>query len=207
MVPTFDKFLFPVLNILNDGKEHTLKSLMENMANVFSLSDTEVLEKVSGGSETKLHNRTQRATTYLCKAGLLQRPKRGVNVITPEGKSLLATGITTITPKYLGENYPSFAIFAYGSKNTSDQENVTVDEPPKTPSELMDEAFGEINTTLASDLLDYVKNQSPKFFEQLVVKLLVSMGYGGSLDNAGVVTQFLHDDGIDGIIKEDKLVK
>ena len=205
MVPTFDKFLYPVLNVLNNGKEHTLKSLMDDMAHVFSLSDVEVAEKMSGGSETKLHNRTQWATTYLGKAGLLQRPKRGVNMITPEGKSLLATGITTITPKYLGEHYPSFAVFAYGQKDTSDQENVTVDEPSKTPSELMDEAFGEINATLASDLLDHVKSQSPKFFEQLVVKLLVSMGYGGSLDNAGVVTQISHDDGIDGIIKEDKL--
>ena len=57
MVPTFDKFLYPVLNVLNDGKEHTLKSLMDDMAHVFSLSDIEVAEKVSGGSETKLHNR------------------------------------------------------------------------------------------------------------------------------------------------------
>ena len=205
MVPTFDKFLFPVLKILNDGKEHSLKSLMDDMARIFSLSDTEVEERVSSGSETKLHNRTQWATTYLGKAGLLQRPKRGINMITAEGKSLLATGITEITPKYLGEHYPSFAVFAYGHKDKSNLDNVIVDGQSKTPSEVMDEAFEEINATLASDLLEHVKNQSPKFFEQLVVKLLVSMGYGGSLDNAGVVTQISHDDGIDGIIKEDKL--
>ena len=172
---------------------------------IFSLSDTDVEERVSSGSETKLHNRTQWATTYLGKAGLLQRPKRGINMITTEGKSLLATGITEITPKYLGEHYPSFAVFAYGHKDKSSLDNVSADEQSKTPSEVMDEAFDEINTTLANDLLDHVKSQSPKFFEQLVVKLLVSMGYGGSLDNAGVVTQVSHDDGIDGIIKEDKL--
>lgn len=204
MVPTFDKFLFPVLTVLKDGQEHSLRSIMDDMVRVFSLSETEVAERVSSGSETKLHNRTQWATTYLGKAGLLQRPKRGVN-ITSEGKRLLDTGITEITPKYLGEHYPSFAAFAYGHKDKSNQENANIEEQAKTPSEIMDEAFSEINDTLAGDLLDHVKNQSPKFFEQLVVKLLVAMGYGGSLDNAGVVTQISHDDGIDGIIKEDKL--
>ena len=205
MVPTFDKFLFPVLNILKDGKEHSLKSLMDDMARIFSLSDTEVTERVSGGSETKLHNRTQWATTYLRKAGLLQRPKRGINMITAEGMSLLDSGITEITPKYLGEKYPSFALFAYGYKDKKDKENAILEEQTKTPSEVMAETFDEINATLAGDLLDHVKSQSPKFFEQLVVKLLVAMGYGGSLDDAGVVTQISHDDGIDGIIKEDKL--
>ena len=126
-------------------------------------------------------------------------------MITSEGKRLMDSGITEITPKYLGEHYPSFAVFAYGYKDKNSQDNTTTDEQAKTPSEVMDEAFSEINATLASDLLDHVKTQSPKFFEQLVVKILVAMGYGGSLDNAGVVTQISHDDGIDGIIKEDKL--
>ena len=205
MIPTFDKFLFPVLSILKDGKEHSLKNLMDDMTHVFKLSDIEVNERVSGGSETKLHNRTQWATTYLSKAGLLQRPKRGINVITNEGLSLLKSGITEITPRFLGEHYPSFAVFAYGSQDKNDKEEVIIEEQAKTPSEIMDKAFEEINETLAGDLLDHVKSQSPKFFEQLVVKLLVAMGYGGSLDNAGVVTQISHDDGIDGIIKEDKL--
>lgn len=205
MIPTFDKFLFPVLDILKDGKEHSLSNLMDDMVTFFSQSDTEVAERVSGGSETKLHSRTQWATTYLAKAGLLQRPKRGINMITAEGRSLLDSGITEITPKYLGDHYPSFAAFAYGYKDKDNKEVTAIEEQSKTPSEVMAEAFEEINATLAGDLLDHVKSQSPKFFEQLVVKLLVAMGYGGSLDNAGVVTQISHDDGIDGIIKEDKL--
>lgn len=205
MVPAFDKFLLPILNVLKDGKEHALKNLMEEMVQFFSLSDSDVEEKVSSGSETKLHNRTQWATTYLGKAGLLQRPKRGVNMITADGLSLLETGITEITTKFLVEHYPSFAAFAYGNKDKSSQDDVIISQQTKTPSEIMDEAFAEINSSLASDLLDHVKNQSPKFFEQLVVNLLVAMGYGGSLDNAGVVTQLSHDGGIDGIIKEDKL--
>ena len=204
MIPTFDKFLFPVLNILKDGKEHSLKSIMNDIVQIFSLTDADTTERVSSGSETKLHNRTQWATTYLGKAGLLQRPKRGVNMITSQGESLLNSGITEITPKYLGEHYPSFAAFAYGQKNKNVPKEA-IAEQAKTPSEIMDEAFDEINSTLASDLLEHVKTQTPQFFEQLVVKLLVAMGYGGSLDNAGVVTPISHDDGIDGVIKEDKL--
>jgi len=205
MVPTFDKFLFPVLNILKDNKEHSLKNLIEDMVQFFSLSNTDIEEKVSSGIETKLHNRTQWATTYLGKAGLLQRPKRGVSMITEDGLKLLETGITEISPKFLSEQYPSFAAFANGTKEKSGQEDIVISQQTKTPSEIMNEAFAEINSSLASELLDHVKNQSPKFFEQLVVNLLVSMGYGGSLDNAGVVTQISHDGGIDGIIKEDKL--
>lgn len=204
MIPTFDKFLFPVLYILRDGKEHSLKNLMEDVIHYFSLSETDIEEKVSSGTETKLHNRTQWATTYLGKAGLLQRPKRGICIITDDGKKLLDIGLTDITPKYLGDNYPSFAAFAKGYKNKNEQDNTIIVQQAKTPSEVMDEAFKEINSNLADELLEHVKNQSPKFFEQLVIKLLIAMGYGGSLDD-GIRTQTSHDDGIDGIIKEDKL--
>ena len=212
MIPPFAKFLYPVLNALKDENEHPLKKLMEEMVNTFSLSETDVAERVPCGSETILQNRTKWATTYLGKAGLLSRPKRGTYEITEEGKSLLKTGIMELTPKYLREHYQSFHDFVSsfhdfvsGGEDEGNLHDSTINDQIKTPSEVMDEAFEEINKSLASELLDHVKDQSPEFFEQLVVKLLVAMGYGGSLNNAGIVTKMSHDDGIDGIIKEDKL--
>lgn len=206
MVPTFDKFLYPVLKTLSDGREHTLKDLTKSLIGEFSLNDADINETVKSGVESKLHNRMQWATTYLNKAGLVTRPMRGVNKITKLGQELLKKGILDITPRYLSDHYPDFNNFATGNKKKGD---VNVDKvivnQDKTPSEVMDEAFDEIKSSLASELLNHVKEQSPQFFEKMVVQLLMAMGYGGSLEDAGTVTQLSHDEGIDGIIKEDKL--
>ena len=75
----------------------------------------------------------------------------------------------------------------------------------KTPTDLIDDAFRQINSALAKDLLTKILEMSPAFFEKLVVELLVKMGYGGSFEDAASVTQYSHDEGIDGVIKEDKL--
>ena len=206
MVPTFDKFLYPVLKTLGDGHEHTLKDLMKNLIDEFSLNEADINETVKSGLETKLHNRLQWATTYLNKARLVTRPKRGVNKITKLGKELLNKNIIEITPRYLSEHYSDFEDFANGYKQKTDLDtNKAVLNQDKTPSEVMDEAFDEIKSSLASDLLNHVKEQTPQFFERMVVKLLIAMGYGGSLESSGTVTQLSHDEGIDGIIKEDKL--
>ena len=206
MVPTFDKFLYPVLKTLSDGREHTLKDLIKSLIGEFSLNDADINETVKSGVESKLHNRMQWATTYLNKAGLVTRPMRGVNKITKLGQELLKKGILDITPRYLSDHYPDFNNFATGNKKKGD---VNVDKvivnQDKTPSEVMDEAFDEIKSSLASELLNHVKEQSPQFFEKMVVQLLMAMGYGGSIEDAGTVTQLSHDEGIDGIIKEDKL--
>ena len=206
MVPTFDKFLYPVLKTLSDGREHTLKDLIKSLIEEFSLNNEDINETVKSGLETKLHNRMQWATTYLNKAGLVTRPMRGVNKITKLGQELLKKGILDITPKYLSEHYSDFNKFATGNKKKDDVnlDKVIVNQD-KTPSEVMEEAFDEIKSSLASELLNHVKEQSPQFFEKMVVQLLMAMGYGGSLEDAGTVTQLSHDEGIDGIIKEDKL--
>lgn len=206
MVPTFDKFLYPVLKTLSDGREHTLKDLIKSLIEEFSLNNEDINETVKSGLETKLHNRMQWATTYLNKAGLVTRPMRGVNKITKLGQELLKKDILDITPKYLSEHYPDFNKFATGNKKKDDVnlDKVIINQD-KTPSEVMEEAFDEIKSSLASELLNHVKEQSPQFFEKMVVQLLMAMGYGGSLEDAGTVTQLSHDEGIDGIIKEDKL--
>lgn len=205
MIQTFDKFIYPVLNILRDGKEHTLKSIIEDLKREFSLTDEDAAEQVKGGGETKLHNRTQWATTYLGKAGLLVRPKRGINKITASGKELLATGITEISPKYLADNYPSFYKFAIGTKAKPAKEEAKTIVLEKTPSEIMKDAYDEIKSSLASELLEHIKQMSPLFFERLVLQLLLAMGYGNGENSSASLTPKSHDMGVDGIINEDKL--
>lgn len=205
MIQAFDKFIYPVLNFLRDGNEHTLKSIIEEMKRIFEMTEEDAHEQVRGGGETKLHNRTQWATTYLGKAGLLVRPKRGVSKITPKGMELLSTGITDISSKYLADNYPSFYNFAYGIKDQA----VKPEEKPiavtKTPSEIMNDSYDEIKSSLAYDLLEHIKDMSPLFFERLVLQLLLAMGYGNGDNSSASLTPKSHDMGIDGIIDEDKL--
>jgi restriction system protein len=206
MVPTFDKFLFPVLSILKDGQTHNLRELINLIAQNFNLTKEDTEEKIKSGIDTKLQNRTQWATTYLHKAGLVDKPSRGNNIISQEGLNVLKSGITEITPKYLKENYPAFAAFAKGNKSNSKPAKVDSSEPEEeTPTEAIEKNFNLMNNELAGELLTMVKAQSPQFFETLVVDLLVKMGYGGSLEENATVTQFSKDEGIDGVIKEDKL--
>jgi len=209
MVPTFEKFLLPVLDVLKDQQEHNFRNLMEIMASRFGLTVEDLAETVKSGAETKFHNRVSWATSYLSKADLLERPKKGVYKITPMGLTLLQelerAHISELSTKFLAERYPKFFEFVNAGKEKTSKPDDSTPAHDKTPIERMDEAFDEINSTLANDLLEQVKTQSPQFFERMVVKLLVAMGYGGSLEEAGMVTKFSHDEGIDGIIKEDKL--
>ena len=128
-------------------------------------------------------------------------------MITDLGKELLAKKPSMINRELLLQ-YPMFVEFQNrtGKPKVPNADTIEKEDvPSKTPQEVMDDAFTEMSDNLASELLAAIKNQSPQFFESLVIKLLVAMGYGGSFEDAASVTQYSHDEGIDGIIKEDKL--
>lgn len=147
------------------------------------------------------------ALTDLFQAGLLSRPQRGFYVITPEGRKLLATNPSQLTRKDLLQ-YPSFEQFLHPSKDTSSKKGETqepVDLDEKTPDEQIQYAYDLLHVHLANQLLERVKSCSPAFFENLVVELLLKMGYGNFRKEAGKVTGRSGDGGIDGIIEEDKL--
>lgn len=209
MVPTFDKFLYPVLSFLKSGEEKNLKVLQDDAVIFFGLKASDIELKVKGGSETLLHSRVQWATTYLNKAGLIEKPKRGFSKITEEGNKVLESGITDITPKWLCETYPSFYEFAKVKKKSKKEDakgeesdvEVTIDS--ESPTEAIKRNFSLVNKELASQLLEIVKKVKPSRFEAIVVDLLVAMGYGDT--DGATVTQYTKDDGIDGIINEDKL--
>lgn len=206
MIPNFESFILPYLICLKDGKVHTMLELTQFCATFLKLSDKDKEERTKNNNNTKLYDRTQWSGTYLRKAKLVEAVGRGAYIITKRGLDLLATNPSIINKKLLCQ-YPEFIAFSKAKKTHASVPSTRIsnDILAKTPNEIMDEAYNEISEALIDELLSAIKKQSPRFFERLVIKLLVAMGYGGSFEDAVSVTQYSHDEGIDGIIKEDKL--
>ncbi len=197
----------PFLQYMGDGKTRQLSDVINALTISMHLSDTDLEETVKKSGRNRHLDRCSWAKTYLFKAGLIEFPKRAKFRITTEGSKLLASGLKKLTRKFLTENYPSFADFA--SKNTktdnSQHSPTSSVEEYKTPMERLVEAHAELKASLIDELLSYISEQTPAFFEHLVVKLLVKMGYGGDVEDSAMVTQLSHDGGIDGVIKQDAL--
>ena len=203
-VPKFFEFFEGFLRATQDGELHTAKEVREIIAKEMNISDADRLEMLPSGKQTTFDNRVAWARTYLDKAGLIETPTRGKYRITEAGKNALTSG-EKIDLKYL-ERSNKFKEFHKAATSKSaedtDQDNTESDE---SPMETLDAAFQQVNATLASQLMDEVMKLSPTEFERLVVKLLLKMGYGSGIEEAGMVTQPSNDGGIDGIIKEDQL--
>lgn len=207
MVPKFEYFILPYLKFLGDGKPHNLKELTEYIADTLNLSAEDREERTKKGSFTKLYDRTQWSGTYLRKALLTETVGRGKYIITKRGLELLATNPTYIDRTFLNQ-YPEFTEFTHkknSQKSSDDLSSSVIADSEITPFELMETSYKELRDELVNDLLAEIKSQSPQFFERIVIKLLVAMGYGGSFEDAANVTKYSHDEGIDGVIKEDRL--
>ena len=204
MVPTFDLYIQPFMECLKDGKEKYLKQISEELAKFFNLTEDDLTEVISKGSQTRHYNRVSWAGTYTLKAGLTRRPRPGCYQITEFGNSFMAKW-NPITPTVLRAEVPAFAEFSKTKPKHSQTETEPLSIIEKTPTEIMDDAFSSINEDLIEDLLAKLHSVDPQRFEHIVVDLLVKMGYGGNLENAALITRYRKDDGIDGVIKEDKL--
>lgn len=205
MTPNFEHFMLPYLKGIADGKAHTTAEMAEYCATALKLTNEDMAEKTKKGNILKYRDRAQWAGTYLRQAGLTQSSERGVVMITEAGLNLLKKNPEFINQKMLSE-YPEFVEFKSRSRESKSKEmEFECSSMTKTPQDMIEEAYTEIRNNLADELLSAVKKESPQFFEALVIKLLVAMGYGGSFEDAASVTQYSHDEGIDGIIKEDKL--
>lgn len=205
MIPSFEKFFLPSLQCFAQQNSCDGKLLQEHCIKELGLNEEDIRELIKSGRKTKLQDRISWTITYFYQACLIERLQRGVYRITQRGRDFLKSH----TSDFGKEDLMQFKEFKkYASRNktatakTQEEEHTAIS---KTPSEILDEAYQEINEDLTQKLLDEVKRQSPQFFEQLVIRLLVNMGYGGSFEDAAKVTQYSHDDGIDGVIKEDKL--
>jgi restriction system protein len=206
MIPDYQSLMLPLMKLVSDGQEYKYRDLVEKLATEFQVTDEERKELLASGNQAIFDNRVGWAKTYLKKAGLLDSPKRATFVITDLGRQTLASNPDRIDAKYLRQ-FPSFLEFQNASRNDNDSEEeiVIVQTNEQTPEENLDKAYQRIRKSLASELLKKVVELSPTFFERLVVELLVKMGYGGSIKDAGKAIGKSGDEGIDGTIKEDKL--
>lgn len=205
-VPDYQTFMLPVLRYTgsHNHEEIPMKSLLGAMAKEFNLSDKDLGELLPSGVSTTFGSRVGWACTYLKKAGLLQAPRRGYITISPRGQEVLSKKPDRINVNFLRQ-FPEFVVF-HSAKSPKEgklpQEDLNLTQ---TPQEQIETSYRELREALASELLEKLKQTTPNFFERIVVELLVRMGYGGSLKDAGKAIGKAGDEGIDGIIKEDKL--
>jgi len=204
MIPDYQSVMLPLLKYAGDKEEHHIRDAIEGLADEFKLTEEERKELLPSGLQAIFDNRVGWAKTYLKKAGLLESTRRGYFRISDRGLNVLEKPPKEINVNYL-EQYQEFIDFR-GSSKAGESE---LDEPLKyedtTPEELIGIGHQKLQADLASELLDRIKDCSPSFFEKTVVELLVKMGYGGSRQDAGKAIGKSNDEGIDGIIKEDKL--
>ncbi|OGT69966.1 MAG: restriction endonuclease [Gammaproteobacteria bacterium RIFCSPLOWO2_02_FULL_57_10] len=209
-IPDFQSCMRPLLVAIADGEPTPTSEAFERVTVFFKLSDDERDERLPSGKQTVIRNRVAWANTYLKKALLINATDRGVIQITDRGRDALIECPKRIDVKYL-KRFPEFAEF-HQAKPTSSTQGATSDYSTDelaasnaTPDELIEKAHSELTKALASQLLESIKRNSPWFFEQLVVDLMIAMGYGGARAESGRATKPTGDDGIDGIINEDKL--
>ncbi len=205
MIPAFQKYLYPFLKLMGDGKIRNISQVCVDLGKTMNLSEEELAETYETSGQNRHHGRCGWARTWFLKAGVIDSPSRGYYVISEAGKELLNSGETEITQKFLIDHFPSFAVFAKTRKKDKHNSISEENHEASDPMNQIEDAFTQLNNKLIDDLLQYIGEQDPKFFEKLVVDLLVAMGYGGDFEDAAKVTQFSNDGGIDGIIKEDAL--
>ncbi len=202
-IPDYQTIMLPLLKFLGDKKEHSLTESTEYISKLFNLTDEERRELLPSGQQAIINNRVGWARTYLVKAGLLEATRRGYFRITERGTQVLERNSSEINVKYL-EQFPEFVQFKAIKKEAKGKGQTKIFES-LDPKELLETAHEKITSELAEELLREVKKASPKFFEYIVVELLTRMDYGGSRKDAGEAVGQVGDEGIDGIIKEDRL--
>lgn len=206
-IPDYQTLMLPVLRIAAEG-ETRVPVAAERIADQLGLTEEQREERLSSGTQRLLHNRIHWAKFYMSKAGLIDSPKRGVFVANSAGKALLERNLTRIDVETL-KDYPAFVEFSGATSKTGSPEDRPAAEAATTafttPEEQIDAAHTVLNAALRADLLSRTLEQSPTFFERVIVDLLVSMGYGGSHENAAMRLGKSGDGGIDGIIDEDRL--
>jgi len=209
-IPDFQSFFYPILKLVSDKKEHSLNEVREYLTRHFSLTEEDKAERVPSGAQTKFDNRIYWTKSYFSKAKLIENTKRSHFRITERGLNFLQNFTSEITINDL-KTISEFREFSEGTSSVSgeDKPNLITESHIalgiKTPLEKLEENYQHITHELASELLERIRSNTWQFFEDLVIDLMVKMGYGGSRNKAGESIKRTSDEGIDGIINEDKL--
>lgn len=214
---THEDAMMPILKFLANGQERNRREVAAAVADHFKLSEEERAEMLPSQSAPTYVSRSGWGLTFLRKAGFVARPRRGIYRITDTGRGITTSGRSEIDAAFLRENSPEYMTWVKecraGQKRGSEERQqghvstleATVPVVDLTPEEALEQAHATLKADLADEILETVKERDPAFFERLVVRLLVKMGYGGSFDDAASSVGRSGDGGIDGIIKEDRL--
>ncbi len=205
-VPDFQSLMLPVLKCA-EKKEIYIREAIEILGDQFSLSEEDRRELLPSGRQRTFDNRVNWAKTYLKKAGLLAFPKRGFFIATDEGRRVLAESPERIDVKFLMK-FEGFKDFSDSRGNRSKGEDNRVEtaiDSESTPDEDLRKAYEQINAGIAEDILERVRSSTPKFFEDLILKLLLAMGYGGTSEDAARALGKSGDNGVDGVVDQDSL--
>jgi restriction system protein len=207
--PGYQEFMLPLLRIAADGREHTVPQATAALAEQMKISEQDRDALLPSGTQTRFYNRVTWALTYLSKTLLTEKTGRGRFRIAPRGAEVLKRNPPRIDTNFL-EQFPEYQTFKNKKKEkiaavSGTKEADAATDLDITPDEQLDIAYKDLRETLSDELLQRVRAGTPKFFEHLVVDLLVAMGYGGSRVDAAQVVGKSGDGGIDGVIKEDRL--
>ena len=194
--------MLPVLTVLGESEEASLATIRVRVAEALDLSQGDLAELLPSGGQTKFANRVNWAAVYMAHAGLLERVRRGTYRVTAEGMQLLAEAPPRIDQHTL-RNYSSFEDWRSGDVHKDGETEPS--ESIETPEETLGRAAQHLRAELESAVLGRVRDSTPTFFEQVIVDLLIAMGYGGGDADKGQVTGRSGDGGIDGTIREDAL--
>jgi len=208
-IPDFHSIMLPLLQFCGDSKEHSNRDAIDHLAEIFHLSEEEQKELLPSGRQAIFHNRVAWARAYMKMAKLFENPQRGIFRITNRGQEVLRNPPQKIDVHFLMQ-FSEFAERRKAEQNKLQKKKVkstSSDEigPGITPEEQIEEAYENLKENLTSEIISQLKESSPLFFEKVVVEVLVKMGYGGSRRDAGEAIGKSGDEGIDGIIKEDRL--
>lgn len=201
-IPDFQSLMLPLMELVSDGLPHEMRVATDTLGKQLQLTPAEWQEMLPSGRTPLFYNRLAWAKTHLKRAGLIEQPRRGVILISDRGRQVLAGKPVRIDLRLL-QTFPEYRQPIAGS----------VAEPPASqetsealsPEEMLERAYVVIRRELVTEVLTSIKQCNPQFFEDLVVKLLLKMGYGGSREEAGRAVGRSGDGGIDGIINEDRL--
>ena len=202
-IPDYQTLLLPLLKLIAEKGALNRRDAVQQISDDLKLTESERQELLPSGRASIIRSRVGWARTYLKKAGLIDYPRRGIAEITERGKQTLSESLDKIDLQYL-QRFPEFLDFQDASQPEKDTAS-TANLEQGTPEEVLEGAYTQLKNDALDELLNMIKSSTPYFFEELVVRVIVKMGYGGSLQDAGKAIGRSGDEGIDGIIKQDRL--
>jgi len=206
-IPDFQTIMLPLLKLLESGEQKSLNEVMQQLTEHYQLSPQELKIKVPSGQMGLFRNRVGWSRSYLKKAGLIEYPARGVYKITDFGKQFLTNNPSELRIKQLKKmpEYKEWVKTFNQDNDPIEEKSIETNATTDTPEEILATTVDSLHKQLASDLLDKLKENSFSYFENFVIDLLHEMGYGNFREDAKQVTGMTGDNGIDGIISQDRL--